>query len=81
MFLLCTTVKVIHSIGIDVRRMHKFENTTHNNLRLLPPSRLGLSQHIKRAAYHAGWVNRQCVENGILPDPTEWGWKFTSGAY
>ena len=61
--------------NIDLLRMRDFEHTAHNNLRFLPPSRNGLLQHCKRAAYEAGWVQRQCMENVELPDPTLWGWR------
>ena len=42
--------------SIDVVRMKDFEYSTHNNLRLIPPSRAGLLQHFRRAAYEGGWV-------------------------
>ena len=29
--------------------MHDFEFSTHNNFRLLPPSKSGLMEHVKRA--------------------------------
>ena len=34
--------------------MREFEWSTHSNLRLLPPSRIGLLEHAKRACYQAG---------------------------
>ena len=55
--------------------MREFEHSTHSNLRLLPPSKVGLIEHAKRAAYEAGWVVYQCEENLELPDPQEWGWQ------
>ena len=63
---------------INLLRMIDFEHSTHNNLRLLPPSRVGLIEHIKRAAYEGGWVYYHCMENANLPDPQEWGWKLKS---
>ena len=60
---------------IDVQRMREFEHSTHSNLQLLPPSKNGLLEHLKRAAYEAGWVVYQCIENVELPDPQNWGWK------
>ena len=42
---------------IDTKRMKDFEHSTHGNLRLLPPSRSGLMEHVKRSAYYAGWIN------------------------
>ena len=73
--------KVGSPIDIDIQRMRDFEYSTHNNLRLLPPSKLGLIEHIKRAAYAAGWVEYQCVENVTLPNPIGWGWGRTNGKY
>lgn len=69
------------SDSIDVLRHNEFEHTTHNNLRLLPPSRLGLIEHIKRSAYYSGWINHQCIENVILPDASAWGWAMVGGLY
>ena len=60
---------------IDVQQMREFEHSTHSNLRLLPPSKVGLIEHAKRAAYEAGWVVYQCKENLELPDPLEWKWQ------
>ena len=34
--------------------------------------RSGLREHVKRAAYYAGWLNYQCVENVALPLPSDW---------
>ena len=69
------------SSPIDQKRMKDFEHSTHNNLRLIPPSRVGLIEHIKRAVYYAGWINYQCVENVDLPDPCGWGWGLSDGEY
>ena len=66
---------------IDQKRIKDFEHSTHNNLRLIPPSRLGLIEHVKRAVYYAGWINFQCVENVHLPDPGDWGWGLVDGEY
>ena len=72
---------VIPYTPINTKRMDDFEHSTHNILRLLPPSRLGLLEHVKRAAYYAGWINRQCVTNVELPDLAEWGWVLVEGNY
>ena len=58
---------------INSLRMRDFEYSTHNNLRLLPPSRDGLLEHFKRAAYEGGWVHYQCVENVELPPVIAYG--------
>ena len=60
---------------INVQRMRDFEHSAHGNLRLLPPSRSGLVEHAKRAAYEAGWTWFQCLENVDMPSPLEWGWR------
>ena len=73
--------KVDSPIDIDVQRMREFEYSTHNNIRLLPPSKLGLTEHIKRAAYEAGWVQYQCIKNMTLPNPNGWGWGLYNGKY
>ena len=56
--------------------MRDFEYSVHNNLRLLPPSTIGLIEHAKRAAYEAGWVAYQSKENVDVPIH-KWGWKMT----
>lgn len=70
-----------HIDSINLERVLDFEHSTHSNLRLIPPSRSGLREHIKRAAYYAGWVNFQCVENVELPSPNDWGWTLENGVY
>ena len=41
-------------------------------------SRDGLLEHIKRSAYQAGWLWRECWLNITLPNPVLWGWKTNS---
>ena len=66
--------------SIDLLRLRDFEYSTHNNLRLIPPSRAGLLQHFMRAAYASGWVAFQCAENIVLPSALEYGYKtLTNG--
>ena len=48
---------------------------------MISPPRSGLIQHIKRAAYYSGYINRQCIENIILPLPNDWGWTLSDGIY
>ena len=66
---------LVDPTDIVIERMRDFEFSTHNNLRLLPPSRIGLIQHIKRGIRH------QCMENVELPDPQHWGWMMVGGQY
>ena len=50
-------------------------------LSLISPSRSGLKEYVRRAAYYAGWVNFQCVENVSLPSLSDWGWRFSNGLF
>ena len=61
--------------------MVDFEHSIHNNLRLIPPSKVGLFEHIKRASLESGWISYQCKENVSLRDPQEWGWMLVNGKY
>ena len=38
---------------------------------MIPASKLGVIEHIKRTVYYAGWINYPCVENLDLPDPSD----------
>ena len=62
---------------LNFQRMQDFEYSAHSNLRFLPPSKAGHIEHIKRAAFEAGWVAYQCKENVDLPSPELWDWKLT----
>ena len=73
--------QLIGPADLDTQRMREFEFSTSNSLRLIPPSKSGLVQHIKRASYEAGWIAYQCIQNIELPDPKEWGWNFINGVY
>ena len=44
-------------------------------------SRLGLKEHIRRAAYVAGWVGNQCKSDITLPNPEEYGWTIINGKF
>ena len=44
----------------------------------LPPTHAALTEHIKRAAYQAGYCRAQmAIKAPELPSPNEWGWKKT----
>ena len=62
------------SLGAD--RLKKFQKSTDDDLRKLPPSREALLQHTKRACYQAGYIWQECLEDLPLPDPKLWGWHF-----
>ena len=38
------------------------------------PSNQGLIEHVKRSAFHAGWLWRECQLNPDYPLITDWGW-------
>ena len=59
-------------------RLDKFNKSTDNDLRSLPPSKDALRQHVLRACYQAGFLWRQSVEELDIPDPEKWGWKLDS---
>ena len=57
-----------------------FVYSIQNNLFLLLPSKAGLLEHFKKAAYEGGWVAFQSVGNAELPCSVEYGRKrLTSG--
>ena len=60
---------------LGATRLDKFNKSSDNNLRTLPPSIGALRQHIYRSAYQAGYLWWQSVEELDIPDPTQWGWK------
>lgn len=63
---------------VNEARKHLF-SYCNRNLENIPPSRAALLQHVKRAAYQAGYVWGQTLEaNPTLPSPSEWGWKLDS---
>ena len=67
--------------SIDSERMQNFKYLLRENLRLIPPSRLGLKEHLRGATYYAGWINSQCFENACLSFPSDWGWRFCNGLF
>ena len=73
--------KLVGPVDLDTQRMRDFEHSTHNNFRLIPPSKNGFIEHIKRSSYEAGWVAYQCRRDVDLPDPTQWGWTLINEQY
>ena len=63
--------------SIDIERFNHFTRLSDPNLRTLPPSRNGLTEHIKRAALQAGWIWAETVTNVEQQNPELWGWKTT----
>ena len=58
-----------------------FKGSLHNNLRLIPPSRVSLIEHVKRASYQGGWIWKHCVDDPDLPEPSNCGWESFNGRY
>jgi hypothetical protein len=69
------------STSLDEYRMLEFECSTHSNLRLIPPSKVGLLEHAKRACYQGGWIWQHCINNVEPPNPKEWGWQLHNSQF
>ena len=63
--------------SIDIERFNHFTRLPDPDLRTLPPSRNGLTEHIKRAALQAGWIWAEATTNVEQQNPEIWGWKAT----
>ena len=64
--------------ALSASRLEKFKKSTDNGLHLLTPSKEALRQHIYCASYQAGYLRRQSVEELVIPDPEQCGWKTDS---
>ena len=62
--------------SLAANRLNKFQKSTDDDLRKLPPSREALSQHVKRSCYQAGYLWQESLSDLVLPEPTEWGWTY-----
>ena len=62
--------------SLGAHRMSKFQKSTDDDLRKLPPSIEALSQHVRRSCYQAGYLWQECQSDLLLPEPKEWGWVF-----
>ena len=63
---------------LGAARLDKFNKSTANHLRSLPPSKEALRQHVLRASCQAGYLWWQSVEELRIPDPEQWGCKLDS---
>lgn len=62
-------------------RKHLFTQTGRS-IDGLPPTREALKQHIKRAAYQAGYCwGQMMVSTPELPSPSDWGWVHTDNGW
>ena len=55
--------------SLGAERLNKFQKSTDDDLRKLPPSSEALLQHTKRACYQAGYLWQECESDLDLPDP------------
>ena len=71
-----------NATSLGAARLDKFNKSSDNDLRSLPPSRDTFRQDVLRASYQSGYLWRQSVEELVIPDPNDWGWKLDAdGAY
>jgi hypothetical protein len=70
------------STDIDNKKWRRKMFSKKNNVQLIPPTRVALEQHVRRAVYQGGHVWGQTqVPAPTLPSPTDWGWIKTSDEY
>ena len=62
--------------SLGAHRLSKFQKSTDDDLKILPPSTEALSQHVRRSCYQAGYLWQECQSDLLLPDPKEWGWVY-----
>ena len=65
---------------INNSRCISFFNSPDPKLKEIIMSKDALLQHIKRAAYQAGWLWKESTTNVILPDPILWGWEVNTNS-
>ena len=66
---------------INEARKHLFA-TKGKSLENIPPTRESLRQHIKRAAYQAGFCWAQMmVRTPVIPSPSDWGWVHSENGW
>jgi hypothetical protein len=61
--------------NLDKFRLDLFKTASSNNLRDIPPSKKGLSLHIRRSAFQAGWIWGNTTSQECSPPPDQFGWK------
>ena len=66
----------VSETSLAADRLKKFQKSTDDDLRKLPPSKEALLQHTKRSCYQAGYIWQECLADLQLPDPKSWGWLF-----
>ena len=71
---LCHTYGSKQIIELDRFRFDRFRFSTSDDLRELPPCSDALREHLKRAAYQAGWLWGNALEQQACPPVDHWGW-------
>ena len=60
--------------SVNSARKHMF--TQNRKMDNIPPSYAALEQHVRRAAYQAGYIwGQSLVADPVVPPPEQWGWK------
>ena len=78
---ICTFVLRAYSVktttsDVEAGRLEILSRKTPETLRLLPPSRPALTEHVKRALYVARWLwSRSHIDKPDYPNPENWGWR------
>ena len=62
------------SLSLGKLRYKSFFKSPDPNLKAIIPSNQGLIEHVKRSAFQAGWLWRECQLNPDYPLITDWGW-------
>ena len=68
------TTKLYSKKDISLTQLRKelFKCMKDSDLRRLPPSRVGLQGHTKRACYQAGFIWKETYHDIDLPNPENW---------
>ena len=78
-FVVFVYLKKFGTIDIDELRCNMFQNSSSNELRVLPPSKDALQLHVFRSAYQAGWIWGNSMSQLTPPLLESWGWRLHNG--
>ena len=67
--------------SLDSERERPYVRLENSNIRQLPVSVRGLTEHIKHACFQAGWLWQEAVNNSTVQNPEEWGWILKDGRF
>ena len=67
--------------SLDALRMNQCRCSADKSLRTIPPSRDGLTEHIKHACLQGGYEWRTPVGDVDLKAPTHWGLRFVDNKH